>query len=419
MLAVIVSAVERFLIDTDSVVDSFVLLAGFTLLVMGLWYLSRKGWHQVGAYALVALVWLASTMLAFRWSIELPQAEVTYTLAIVMAGVLLNARAGLVVAIITTIVIIALSYGQSHHLLDPNLLWIRHLSQAGDVVVFVVVFIIISLVSWLSNREIDRSLERARTSEAALTAERDNLEMAVKNRTRELEKTQTERVLELRRFAEFGRLTSGLLHDLVNPLTSASLSLELINKNERSTLARQAQENIQHIERYVEAARKQLQKESQIRSFNIKAELTQATSILARRAKLAKITIELPNERLSLLGDPVRFNQLVTNLIANAIDAYVEVAKPSAKRLVRVTAKRSKEGIILSLTDWGSGISSEALPKIFTPFYSTKRSRGTGIGLAMVKEIVENDFRGTIKATSSPRAGTKFTLHLQDATVPK
>jgi two-component system C4-dicarboxylate transport sensor histidine kinase DctB len=361
------------------------------------------------------LVWLTATVLAYRWSIELPQAEVTYTLAIVMAGVLLGSQAGLTVAGITTLVIITLAYTQSYGIIRPNLNWIHTLSQAGDVVGFVVVFIVISLVSWLSNREIDRSLKRARASEAALIKERDNLEIAVVQRTQQLEQTQAERILELQRFAEFGRLTSGLLHDLVNPLTSASLSLELIDKEERTHLVQQAQDNVQHLERYVEAARKQLQKESQVRSFDLTAETTQAASILARRAGLAKVVLDLPKTTVRLHGDPVKFNQLVTNLIANAIDSYIEQDIPSTKRTVRVQAERSSGGVTLSVTDWGGGISPDVLPCIFKPFYSTKHGRGTGIGLAMVKEIVEDDFSGSIKATSSARSGTRFIVRLRDA----
>jgi signal transduction histidine kinase len=419
LAAVIASATEHFLIDTDSAVDSFVLTTGFCGLIITLWYLSRRGLHQIGSYALIILVWLAATMLSYRWSIELPQAEVTYTLAIVMAGVLLSSRAGLAVVAITTAVIVSLDYGQSHHLLHPNLHWIRHLSQAGDVVGFVVVFIVIGLVSWLSNREIDRSLKRARASEAALTAERDNLEIAVHERTLKLEQAQAERVMELQRFAEFGRLTGGLLHDLVNPLTSASLSLELIGKKQRSHLVEQAQDNLQHLERYVQAARKQLQKESQIRAFTVETELGQAVSILVRRANLAKVTIELPSTKIDLVGDPVKFNQLITNLIANAIDAYVEAARPSPKRLIQVDTVPIKGGVRLTVTDWGGGIPAAILPKIFTPFYSTKHGRGTGIGLAMVKEIAEEDFGGAIIATSTPRGRTRFVVDLRDAPMPE
>jgi signal transduction histidine kinase len=416
LIALAASLVGHILIDSQNGMTGLIFIAGFCALIGGLYYVSRRGHYQIGGYALVALIWFTATLMAIQWSIELTEAELVYTLAIVIAAVVLSSRAGLGIAFLTILIIIGVSCGQTYNLTHPNLTWASDLNQPDDVVGFVVIFAIIGLVSWLSNRETDQSLKRARASEAALTAERDNLDTAVKERTRQLEQTQTERIMELQRFAEFGRLTSGLLHDLANPLTTASLSLELIDTDKRSHLVRQAQKNVQHLERYVKAARRQIQSESQIRTFNTKTELSQAVSILERRAKLAKVTIELPSNQLRLHGDPVKFNQLATNLIANAIDAYVEQAKDVPSTVVKVEVDRAEDGIVLSVTDWGSGVKPTALKHIFQPFYSTKSNRGTGLGLAMVKDIVENDFHGKITVTSSAETGTRFVAELHNAT---
>ena len=84
------------------------------------------------------------------------------------------------------------------------------------------------VIAWLSNREIEKSLKRARRSEAALKVERDALEITVEARTRQLREAQADQLSQLYRFAEFGQISSGLFHDLVNPLNAMSLNMENI-----------------------------------------------------------------------------------------------------------------------------------------------------------------------------------------------
>jgi signal transduction histidine kinase len=402
------------LFDTDDGVVGLIHLAIFGSIVLCLLYLSRKGWYQPVGYALVGTIWLAATALAVQWSVELPEVGIVYTLAIIVAAVILSSRAGLVIVALTTLLIMILSYAQTHHLMHPNLSWTHDLSQPDDVVRFIIVFAIIGLVSWLSNRETDYSLRRAYASEAALIDERNNLELAVAKRTRELERTQSERIAELQRFAEFGRLTSGLLHDLANPITGASLSLGLISKGQRSHLVHEAQKNVQHLERYIEAARRQLQHRSQLRSFVVTTELAQASFILKRRAQLAGVVIELPSEKLHLYGDPVKFNQLATNLMANAIDACAGRPNRAEKARIKVELSPADDGVVLSVTDWGNVIDEVTFSALFEPFYTTKQNQGTGLGLTIVKKLVETDFHGTICATSSKAAGTRFVARLHN-----
>ena len=98
----------------------------------------------------------------------------------------------------------------------------------GSILVTIVILEIIVLVSWLSNKEIEKALKRAKRSEIALKKERDGLEIEVERRTEELKKAQLEKLTIFYRFSNYGRIAAGLFHDIANPLTQVSLSLSRI-----------------------------------------------------------------------------------------------------------------------------------------------------------------------------------------------
>jgi len=369
----------------------------FVGLLSSLWYLVWLGRHQITAYIIVAVAWLLATYLVGVWSIQPTGAAHIYILAILLAGSLIGARAAITVTAIT--VLTGIAFLSADDLLEFD-----------TIIGLVAVIGLVGLVSWLSNRETRTALIRARASEAALKTERNNLELMV-----------VERTLELQRYAEIGRHSAALLHDLVSPLTAATLNLQLLNENRPSALARQASRSITCLERYVMAARRQLQQEGQIRIFAVSAELKQVLNILSHRAKTARVVITVDTQRVRLYGDPVKFNHLATNLIANAIDAYDGLDLPPNQANVGVSVEQRADAVILRVTDHGSGIVGSAIDSVFRPFFSTKTAneRGTGLGLSIAKRICEDDFSGSLDVTSSVASGTIFTARLNSARTKK
>ncbi len=115
-----------------------------------------------------------------------------------------------------------------------------------------------------------------------------------------------------------------------------------------------------------------------------------------------------------MYGDSSRFSQVISNLVANAIDSYDD-AKSKRPRQVKVsTFINTKDKLVtLSIADKGSGIPAKAIKKIFEPFFTTKSSEhGTGIGLTITKRIIEEDFLGNIEVSSERGKGTVFILTL-------
>ena len=119
-----------------------------------------------------------------------------------------------------------------------------------------------------------------------------------------------------------------------------------------------------------------------------------------------------PPEPIELVGSPVRFSQVVTNLIENAIDASAPGGGP-----ILLSLTPGPGGVVLSVEDQGSGIAAAVMPRIFEPMFTTKPfGQGTGLGLSIVHDIVTGDFGGTIRATSEVGLGATFTVSFPHAT---
>jgi signal transduction histidine kinase len=97
---------------------------------------------------------------------------------------------------------------------------------------------------------------------------------------------------------------------------------------------------------------------------------------------------------------------VVTNLVKNAIQA----THPGRENKIVVSVKHDEKNIYLTVSDKGTGVIAEHEKKIFEPKFTTKNS-GMGLGLAMVKQIVEN-FKGTIHMKTIYGEGTTFTVTL-------
>ena len=113
--------------------------------------------------------------------------------------------------------------------------------------------------------------------------------------------------------------------------------------------------------------------------------------------------------------DSGKVEQIILNLIMNAKDAM-----PNGGRLTittknilkrKISTSIPKKYVNLSIEDTGTGMSSEIIDKIFEPFFTTKGSKGTGLGLPLVKKIVE-EYNGWIDVSSKIDEGTVFKIYL-------
>lgn len=412
-IAFLLTFVQVVFLGEKAAADSLVTTMGATVVFSVLLAMSRAGLHTITSYIFIGLFVMIVTYPAVRWGIMLTQGVLTFSLIIVMSGVLLGSRVAFLIAGMCGAILVAIVALGNANILHFNLAWAQQEGTYKDAITFGVTFILIALVAWLSNREIQHSLDRALKSEKELRIERNSLDEKVKERTRMLEKAQMEKMLDLQRFAEFGRLSATLLHEIANPLTSVSLNLDQLKGKSHSKIINRAREGLSHMEQYVAAARRQLRNQSEIRLFDVAVEIDRVVNLLEAKAHSQQIDIRLdlqPN--LHLKGDSIRFTHIISNLMTNAIDAYEGVVTDE-QSAVTVTAVQRKQDVEITVHDFGRGIKKDQIPHVFDAFYTTKESlRGTGIGLAITKQAVEEAFKGTIEASSDKRTGTIFTIRI-------
>jgi len=116
------------------------------------------------------------------------------------------------------------------------------------------------------------------------------------------------------------------------------------------------------------------------------------------------------DKNLIIKGDAIKFNQIVTNIVSNAIDAYQE---DSLDKEINIKLTELENEIELKISDNGIGIEEKIINHIFEPFFTTKHNgENLGLGLSLIKKIVEKSFLGTIHVSSKVNFGTTFTIKI-------
>lgn len=383
-----------------------------------LFWFSKKGYSRFSSYLLLGSVFCLALAMGLRWGADLPAEILFYVLCIVMSGILVNGRLAFIVTFLTALSFLSVNQLHARGIISVDRIWINELWGYSDIIMASLILLIIATICWLSDKEMRSALKRAYQSEKELKAERDNLEINIQEKTRELKMIQAQEMARVHRFAELGRLSSGLFHDLVNPLTTVMLNVEKIrNEQHNDHQLKEINHDIEQVDKaarkmgdFIKAVRKQIKFQGQDELFSLNQEIEEAISVLNYKAKLEKVSITFSaDENLTLEGDPIKFSQIATNLISNAIDSYEGIA--NSNKEVEVELKRDGRDINLKIKDNGKGISAENIDRIFEPFFSTKTSKDNlGLGLSLISNLVEKDFNGKISVQSKIGKGSCFSV---------
>ena len=287
-------------------------------------------------------------------------------------------------------------------------------------------------------RERDLFAERERQT---LASARDELERNVELRTRDLLETNrllSEEIEERRRAEEnlrqtrdeliqaaklavLGQLAAGINHELNQPLAAIRAYAE----NARAFLDRQrldaADANLAQV---VELTERMAEISAQLRQFSRKSDSSlTAVSVQACFGYALRLyqnrlhdvaVVRCWKEEVWVRADLVRLEQVLVNLIGNALQAMANT--PAPKLVLDVRAGSGQ--VQMSVTDTGPGIPDAHLARIFEPFFTTKSpGSGLGLGLSISARIIK-DLGGSIEASNSPDAGACFTITLPQATRP-
>jgi two-component system NtrC family sensor kinase len=237
------------------------------------------------------------------------------------------------------------------------------------------------------------------------------------------------------RLAEIGEMATGIAHEINNPLQVMKSEQTLIDTilsdlKEKGEL--KESEDLKELEDSIDQIKQQIDRCSNIThavlKFGRETEVVstdidlgvfipEVVSMVKNKANVEGIIIkqEISEDIIPVQGDPGQLQQVLINLINNAIDAIVEIHGSEGGKL-NIGAGLKEDGKVqLSVKDNGAGISSENLKKVFSPFFTTKPvGKGTGLGLSVCYGIIDN-MGGVMEVSSQKGVGTTFTIDLPAA----
>jgi PAS domain S-box-containing protein len=246
------------------------------------------------------------------------------------------------------------------------------------------------------------------------------------NAQQSLAQTQDD-LTRLQRSLSMAEMAGSIAHELNQPLTAVVthayacrewLQSEPANLEKASATAEKIVQESTRASVVVSRVRALFRREAQVR------ELTDINGIIQEMARLMRdeairrgvsIRLALADDLPKLEMDPVQIQQVLLNLAMNGIDAMIQVAGPR-ELVIRSNKRSNKDGdgeILVAVEDHGPGISVDVAERMFEPFFTTK-PRGTGMGLAICRSIIEAH-DGKLWAEDSARGGAvlQFTLRAQ------
>jgi signal transduction histidine kinase/AmiR/NasT family two-component response regulator len=262
----------------------------------------------------------------------------------------------------------------------------------------------------------------------------DELEIRVKERTRDLEDAYEElrrtqaAVLQQERLKALGQMASGIAHDVTNAISPVTGFSEML-LNQESGLSpetrrflnyiRMAGQDVTHIIARLREFYRQHEDAESLQRLDLNTLVGQVVDLTRPRWRditqangiTVEVRTELAPEVPALVGIESEIREAFTNLVLNAVDAMPDGGKIILRTsaIHRDDADRTASHVIVDITDTGTGMSEEIRKRCLEPFFSTKGGRGTGLGLAMVYGVMQRH-EGSVDIRSAPGQGTTFRL---------
>jgi two-component system C4-dicarboxylate transport sensor histidine kinase DctB len=264
-----------------------------------------------------------------------------------------------------------------------------------------------------------REIKQRLTSQAALQAANDMLEIRVQERTAELRAAQDD-LIHAGKLAALGQMSAGIVHELNQPLaalqTAADNAVLLVDRG----AVGDARGNLTRIG---ELVRRLGRLTSQLRVFAYKAsspldavsvEYAVAESLKILSGRLKEEGVDLVTNidaSLCVVADQTRLEQLLCNIVANALDALESVARKSI--LIRASREEGQTARCrIAISNSGPAIAPDVLQRMFEPFVTTKPAgKGLGLGL-MLSNHIARSFGGELRAQNLMPSGAEFVVIL-------
>jgi two-component system NtrC family sensor kinase len=229
-----------------------------------------------------------------------------------------------------------------------------------------------------------------------------------------------------------GEMAAGFAHEINNPLQimkSEQTLMDTILSDLKEKGELKESEDLAELEDSMDQIKLQIDRCAKItqailkfgrqgepisRDVDLSIFIPEVAAMVDKRATVHGIALkeEIAEGVPSVHGDPGQLQQVLLNLLNNAIDAIIDAHGSKGGELV-IQARPDENGkVVISVTDNGAGISPENLKKVFTPFFTTKPvGKGTGLGLSVCYGIVDS-MGGVMEVSSQKGVGTTFTVRL-------
>lgn len=246
----------------------------------------------------------------------------------------------------------------------------------------------------------------------------DEIGALVKDYNKKLEELEftAQQLAQSERESAWREMAKQVAHEIKNPLTPMKLSLQQLlrvyNANDPESekkVKKVADSIIEQIDALTKIANEFSNFAKMPRPEEVTMDLLpiiENVSEVFRQEANCEITIESTLKTVNIKADKDQMIRTFNNLINNAIQAIPE----DKEGKIRIRIKKEENLFLVEIEDNGTGISHDKKPNIFVPYFTTKTA-GTGLGLAMVKQIVENH-NGSIYFTTQEGKGTVFTIEL-------
>jgi two-component system, NtrC family, C4-dicarboxylate transport sensor histidine kinase DctB len=263
----------------------------------------------------------------------------------------------------------------------------------------------------------------ARTADLARANALIETEVAERRATEaELRRTQGD-LVQAGKLAALGQMSAALSHEINQPLAAARNYADsaaiLIDRGDSARAKENVGQILTLIDRMAAIARHLRQvarkPETPLQDIVLVDAVDEALKLIAPRldAAGARVSVDLPGDLPSVRAGPVRLQQVLVNILSNAVDAVED----ADDRTIEVTASVVGESVQLMVRDHGQGVPTAIAARIFDPFFTTKRvGAGLGLGLSISYNIMK-DFGGDLRVANHADGGAVFTLELVTAAV--
>lgn len=231
-------------------------------------------------------------------------------------------------------------------------------------------------------------------------------------------KDKFEKISELLQFAEFGKLASGFLHDLVTPLTIVSFYLEelilSVKDKDRDIMKKlvRISENIEKMKGFIDLTQKQIEQSEHNETFFVKDKVNEAIQLLAFKARRRHMKVIFSaTHAIATYGNSTKIYQLILILISSMMGKYEKGKLVSKNRKISIYLEQERSMACLKIRGCLTGTDSHCVNRIFNSVVLKEDNfNALSVSLFVCKEIVENSFDGNISASGRVGGEIIFTI---------